>query len=549
MASSTADAAQIAHPAGRAPGLARRLTHPSAIAVVAIVTAAVLLYVRPVVELGFYYDDWLLLSAMQDAGGGWLDRLAACRGVDPAGRIGGCLYHASANFAFGEHASAYHVLSIALLSAGGVLLYALLRRCGLGHWPSLLASVLFVIYPGSDSTRLWPTGLAAQYVLAAYLGALLLAIEGLRRTATRTHALAWHAASLALFVLLLFTYEVVVPLIAIAGAVYLLSAWEHRRAAIARGAVDLVVALAFTYYRLVLEPVRAGSGFVEGRTLGDTIDRLRGVLHGTWTSFQTLFLPGTAALIVAVAAALIWLAAVAVSADARRASLRWIVAVAAAGAFAVVSVLPFVPANGLYVPDTDSLFNRLNLAAAPAYCVLFVALCGLLWTALTRWLPRAAATALVGVLVLLVAAGQVGHERRSQDAWAASWDAQVAALDNMREVAPRLDRNASVMSFGHPIWERGFIPVFAASWDLKGAIVQETDVDAPRALPFVDQAACAATEVTLEGAPYLAYRASSPLWFVNLASGQARRITSLAQCERAVADWGRPPFWGKTVTG
>jgi hypothetical protein len=531
---------------GRRP----RLPRPSVVAVLVLVAAAVAMYLRPVLELGFYYDDWLLMSAMQDApSGSWPDVFAACRAVDPAGRFGGCVYHASAYFAFGEHAAAYHVMSIVLLAASAILLYALLRRCRLEHWPALLACVLFVVYPGSDSTRLWPTGLAAQYVLVVYLGALLLGIEGVRRATSRNGRLAWHAASLGLFLLLLFTYEVVVPLIAVTVAAYLLAAPGRRRAALARGAVDLVLALGFSFYRLVVAPVRGGSGFAEDRTIAETIDRLGAVLDGAWASFQPLFLPGVAAAVVVAGGALVCATAMGESRDVRRASVRWLLVAAAAALLAVISVLPFVPANVYYVPDSDSLFNRLNLTPAPAYCVFFVALAGLLWTALSHWLPRAVATAAVGVLVLLVAAGQVGHERRSQDAWATSWDAQRAALGHAREASPRLTGNVSVMSFGHPLWERGYIPVFTSKWDLRGAIDAETPADPSRALPFVDGARCGPRAVVVDKQPYLAYQAASRLWFVNLATGEARRISSSARCEAAIAAWGRPPFWGKTITG
>lgn len=520
----------------------------SAVAVPTIVAAAVLMFLRPVFNLGFYYDDWRLLGAVRDASGqGWADRFAACREIDPAGRFGGCLYHSIANFALGENASAYHVLSIALLAICAVLLYALLCQCRLGHWPALLTCVLFVIYPGSDSTRLWPTGLAAQYVLGAYIGAVLLGIAGLRRT--RARALTLHAASLGVFVLLLFTYEVVLPLIAVAAMFYLVAVPADRKAAMVRGSVDLLLALAFTAFRLFIEPVRGDSGFVQGRTVDQWITRVEVVLKGAWASWRPLFLPGTAAMIVALVAALVWITAMAKGHEVRRASVRWMMAAVTATVFAILSVLPFVVANDLYVPDSDSLFNRLNLAAAPAYCVLFVALCGLLWTALAHWLPRAAATTVVSVLVVGVAAGQVAHELRSQEAWATSWTEQTAALHKLRMLAPRLDRNASVMSFGHPIWERGFIPVFAASWDLRGAIEFETRVDPPAALPFVDDAKCGSTYVLLGSTPYLQYRGSSPLWFVNLANGQSRRITSSAQCQAAIMAWGRPPFWGKTITG
>ena len=520
------------------------------VVVVTIVAAAVLMYAKPVFDLGFYYDDWSMISAMQDApGGGWSAAFDACRGVDTGGRAGGCLYHATVITALGDRPAPYHVWSIVLLITCSLLLYWLLRRCRFGHWPALLVCVLFVVYPGSDSTRLWPVGFAAQYVLAAYLAALVLGIEGVRRAGDRRRALACHAASIGLFSLMLFTYELVVPLMAISGVFYLLAAPAQRRAALARGAVDLAIALAFAVFRLVIAPVPSGGGLSQERTAAEWVARLEAVLRGAWNSFRPLFAPGTTATVVVLVAAVVWIAAVVMDRAVLRASLRWLLAAFLATGFAVASMLAFVPANDLYTPDYFSLFNRLNVAAAPAYCVLFVALCGLLWTALERWLPRAVATAAVAVIVVGVAAGQVGKSRDSQEAWAVSWDVQTAALDKLRALAPRLEPHASVMSFGHPIWERGFVPVFSASWDLRGAIDARTGVDPPSALPFVDQAQCAASGVELDGAPYLAYRAASPLWFVNVSTGQARRITSRRSCEATVAAWGRPPFWGRSVTG
>jgi hypothetical protein len=521
----------------------------AAVSVLVIVTTAVLMYLRPVFELGFYYDDWPVLAAFGDATGqSWSEHLALCRReLDPAGRLGSCLYSTTVNATLGADAAAYHVLALVLLIVCALLVYLLLVCCQLGHWPSLVAAVLFVIYPGSDSTRLWGGAVFGQYVLALYLCAVLLAIAGLRRTGARS--LAWHATSFGLFVLVLFTYEVVVPLIAVAGGFYLLAARASRRAALMRASIDLTLVFAFVVYRLAIAPPPPGSGFAQDRTIGQTIDRVSVVVHGGWASFRPLFLPGTAAMIVVIVGACIWIASLAKYPSVRRQSLRWLIAGAAAAAFAIVSVLVYVIANDLYVPQPDGTFNRLNLAAAPAYCVGFVALCGLLWTALSHWLPNAVATVVVASLVLWIVPGQVAREQRSQDAWATSWDEQQVALAKLRTLTPEPDRDASVMSFGHPIWERNHVPVFSASWDLRGAIDFETQLDPPVALPFLDSAQCGPKDVLLGSVPFHAYRASSPLWFVNVASGEARRISTAAQCNAAVADWGRPPFWGSTVTG
>lgn len=528
-----------------APPKQRRRPSGRAFAVVlTIVAATLLLYLQPVYDLGFYYDDWAMLSVMDDVSGGYTAHYDACRSYDPSGRFGNCLYHAAVNVAFGRHPWAYHLLGAALVAIAALLLYAFLRRCRLPLWPALVAALLFVVYPGSDSTRLWAGGLAGAAVLACYLGAVLLAIEGLRRKQLR-----WHVLSTGLFVLLLFTYEVVVPPIAIAGLLYLVAVPDDRGAALRRGATDLALAVVFVFYRLVIDPVPDNSGFVEHRDIGQLVDRIEAILRGAWSSFKPLFLPGSLGTVALYAGVLVCVAAMANDRAVLRASVRWLVAATVAIVFAAASVLAYVTANDYYVPDRFSLFDRLNLIAAPAYCVLFVALCGLLWTALRHWLAQPAATAIVAVLLILVGASQIRVERSSQEAWAISWTAQTAARKSLRAVAPQLDRNASVMSFGHPIWERGFIPVIAAGWDLSGMIAIDTPITPSTSLPFTDDSNCGPVGVRRGETPFIAYRGGAPLWFVNLSTSEARRIGSKMGCEAAIKAWGRPPFWGKSVTG
>lgn len=507
------------------------------------------MYLKPIFDLGFYYDDWSMLAALGDAPSQSLPGLFdACRTVEPAGRPGTCMYHATVNWILGDGAAGYHILSIVFLSLSAVLLYALLRRFRLGHWAALVVCLFFVVYPGSNSTRLWPTGVGAQYILAVYFGALLLGIEGLRQTGRRS--LAFHAASFAMFVLLVFTYEAVIVLIGAAAVLYLFAVPRARKAALWRGGIDLGLAGAFTAYRVLADPVSATSGFTQTRTVGQTLDRVDVVVRGAWASWRPLFLPGTVAKDVVLVAGTIWIIALIEDRGVRKASLRWLIVGAVACAFAVASVLPYVAGNDLYVPQPESLFNRLNFAAAPAYCAAFVALCGLLWTALLHWIPRSAAAVVVGALVLSVAISQVKSGVRIEKSWAVSWSDQQAAIRTLEDgLTEQPDVGASIMSFGHPIWELGFVPVFSASWDLRGAIDLKTRLDPSLAIPFVDAATCGARGVLLGGAPYSAYRGAAPLWFVDLKTGATRRITNSASCNATIAEWGRPPFWGPTVTG
>lgn len=512
-----------------------------------IAVASLVMYLQPVFDLGFYYDDWSLQASFSDAAGSsFSDLFSACRQVDPAGRPGGCLYHAATYLLLGDTPEAYHLLSIVLLVTSTSLIYLLLRQCRLGHWPALLVCVLYIVYPGSDATRLWPTSIGAQYILSAYVGGVLLGIEGLRRRDGQ--AAACHAASVALFLLMVFTYEVVLPLIAISGAFYLLAV-ANRRAALQRWAFDALLAGVFIVYRLVLAPVDPASDFTTQRTFAETLDRVRAVTRGAWNSWYTLFLPGPAPVIAGLLALAVVVAAIQ-GGRVRREILVWLAVAAGAAGFAVLAVLPYVPAHPLYVPDTGSLFDRLNIASAPAYCVAFVALAGATRAALGRWMGVRVATVALGVAVALIAVRQVAVERHSQDAWATSWDAQQTAIKGLERAAPKLPPNATLMSFGHPIWERGFIPVFAAGWDLRGAMDVETRVDPPQAVPFVDTATCGAQASEVSGVAFARYDdANSPLWFVNTRTSEVRRIASRAACDAAVKAWGRPPFWGVSITG
>ena len=290
-----------------------------------------------------------------------------------------------------------------------------------------------------------------------------------------------------------------------------------------------------------------GAGFTQSRTTGETIDRVWVVLGGAWDSWRPLFVPGTVGTVVVLVAIVICVVAMAKDRAVRRASRKWLLAGVAATVFAIASVMPYVVGNDLYVPDTASLFNRLNFAAAPAYCVLFVALCGLLWTALARWVPP--------------------RRRRPwcSCSWSGSASRRLTPLGHpgvlggvvgrptgrgrqLRRLRPEPAADAAIMSFGHPIWESGFIPVFSASWDLRGAMDLWTRVDPSSALPFLDGATSDPRRDLRRRALHRLPR-DVPLWFVNLKTGAARRIVSARQCDATVAAWGRPPFWGKTITG
>jgi peptidoglycan/LPS O-acetylase OafA/YrhL len=446
----------------------------------------------------------------------------------------------------GDHIKGYHLLDVLWLIADGVLLFLLLRRCRMRWTLAVAACAAFLVFPGSDATRLWPTASGAQYILATYLVGVLAAMAALRRTGWRSAAL--HVVSYALFLAMAFTYEVVLPPIAMNGLFYVL-AFGPRRRVLVRSAGDLAFAAAFSGYRMLLAPADSTSGFDVARTTGQWVDRVWSLVKGMWTSWKALYAPTTLAVVLILAGLALVLVTARRRAELRPELARWAGVALAAAAFAVVSMMAYAPANNLYVPQVGGTFNRLNLAAAPAYAVLAVAGGRLLYVSLRAWLSWRTSAEVVTALALLLAAGQVRVERASQNAWAQSWRQQTTALNAIKRMTPGIPRDASIVSFGHPIWEAGYVPVFSASWDLRGAIDAETPIDPPAATPYVPGVSCGPQAVQFDGRDYMPYHGASPVWFFDVKSYGTAHVTSQQQCVAAANRFGVPPYFDPVTAG
>jgi hypothetical protein len=165
-------------------------------------------------------------------------------------------------------------------------------------------------------------------------------------------------------------------------------------------------------------------------------------------------------------------------------------------------------------------------------------------------LPRAAAALLLALPIVVSAVHQVGISDEHIRSWEASWKDQQQALHGYRIALRNIPRRSQIIGFDTPIWERGFVPVFSAGWDLRGAIDWETAVNPPVAYPLLPTLTCGRPGV-VEGATVIATytQQGEPLYFVSPTRETARRVATQAACEQTIAQWGRPPFWGSTVTG
>jgi hypothetical protein len=505
------------------------------------------MYGPPVFDNGFYYDDWALAAAMQDAGGDFVtDYYDACHQDDTGGRPGACAYHAGVYFLFGFHIKAYHLLALATTWLIALLTYILLIRCRLPTVAAAATAGFVVLFPGSDTGRLWPTGNNLQWATLLFLAGLLILMRAAEREDGRRWAFA--AVGLALFVAAGLTYDGVIAAVGLAG----IPLWFalRNRAALIAGAASAALAGGFVLYRFVSVSEKRASDFNVDRTPSQLVDRAGALLEGAWRTFDVLFL--RPAWIYAGVVAIAILAA-AIRPAARRPLAGWLAAAVSGAVFVAACVSIYLTAHDLYLPQPNGLFNRLNVSATSAYCLVFVALLGALYTAVRHLVPqrasRVAAIASVAVLVAPVLPHQYDWSRTTEASYTEAWKQETRALHAIGAVIDRVpERNAQIVSFGHPIWEERYIPVFAANWDLRGAIDSQTDHDPLEAIPFADLA-CGEEGLTRAGATFLRYDEPSPMYFIDVNSRRVERVSSRGSCDRWVAEFGIPPMWGRTITG
>ncbi len=516
-------------------------------AVIAFVVAGLGIYGRYATKGGWFYDDWRMYALLRDQRGGFFAEFHACASSIQGGRTLACVYHAGEYSLFGAHRTDYQFAAIAFLAFDASVLYAIARRCRL-PWPwAFLLGAAFVLFPASDSARVWAVAAIGQYVVALVLAALLLALTALQRRGPS--ALALHLLSASLVLAAMATYEIAVPLVGVGGVVYYLSYRDRR--ALKRWAVDIGLVVVFLIYRLAVAPVSSESGLLVHRNASQLIGRMQVLLEGAWSTWKFVYVPGvvgTIALVVLTVATLVLL--VTNSGFSARA-MRWFAMFVLGLVISAAGALVYLTANGLYVPEVNSTFNRLNLPGSFGYVAMAVAILGVFYEVLRTFkLTVPIAASLVALAIVGSAIHQLGISDEHIQAWEASWSDQQQALAGYRAALRGAPHRADIIGFDTPIWESGWVPVFASSWDLRGAIEYETSVDPPVAYPLLPTLTCGTIGMVEGGTLIASYdEPGVPLYFVSPKRRAIVRVKEKGACEEMIAKWGRPPFWGSTVTG
>jgi hypothetical protein len=488
-----------------------------AVAFLALLLAGAALFGPQVANGGFYWDDWQNSANVHIAGDpglfASLDRgtLRPVFGYRPVLTVMLVVEH----WALGldKH------LHLAMAALFGVLtawaLYFLLRVLGLRRLDSAVPAGLLLAFPWADSTRMWATASFDTLAVAFYLLGAALAVRALREPPARGRT----AASLLLYLLASWTYEVVTVAVLASIALYVTVA--PRKAALRRWALDVVV-VAIALVVVVTGTSRTPQSFsTQVDHAGTLVSQAFSLLARALVPVGDV--PGWVGLtVLMLVSAYGWL----------RGERRWVI-VAALGALCVVcGYALFVPAAPYYQPLAPGTVTRMNVLAAVGYAVLVYALLRIVAGPRRPWLAAA--------VCVLIGAGYVVKVADDQGGWQRSARIQAQVLAALPRPSTA---GTTYYTFGAPTYAAPGIPAFSLPFDLKAALRLRDHTHLVAAYPMArgNRIACAAGLLFPTGGSYTRVHGAryGHAVFVDVPGRRALPIRSRAECLR-LRPGGRP---------
>lgn len=394
--------------------------------------------------LGFYNDDYALLSAL--ARGSFTTEFAGLFYTRPLD-----IPAISALFAvFGTVPWPYHLVSRLLDLTVAWLFYRWLREEGADEYTALLSAFFVALYPNHDAARCWPSGLVAQGGLAGTLAALVLFRSGSRATGA------------AVFLAAMLFYEAPSLLWAAVPLLAWLREKDLRKAALSAWPLGAAFVVGSVWQRVVVPMTLAAERHPVSLSPGHALKVLG-------TGFELTFANRLAH----------GLSRAAQTAAGTFSPAEWVLFALAASALAVwgarlareaapPTALPLLPLSAAlfflgyapyffdvtYMPTAFSANNRLNLTAALGGALFFA------WVA-TRW--RKGGPILAGGLASVFLLGNWA----SNSQYAAAYARQQEVLDTVQPlITPEVK---TLLLYG--IEERvGSAVIFESTFDFDGAL-------------------------------------------------------------------------------
>lgn len=489
-----------------------------------------------IVHGGFYWDDWQQGGRTEypPNGAHWLGPvdlgLARFR---PFLALLIPVPHALFGLNFEWHLS----LAVVLSALTATCAWLFLRTVGFSLVAAFGIAALMLLFPWSDSMVLWMTASLNWVGVALYFLGVVAALAGLRSSDER-RARRLTVVSLVLYVVSVLTYEVAA--VAALLSLFLYAREAGWRRALRRWALD-VGAVGIAMVVVALNTQR------EMESFGGQLEHAGAIADQALTLLARAVWPfgSPARWVVLVPAAGLVLAGLVAwwrlprGSAGRGAAAWWTGVVLAAGVGVGAAYILLVPADSHYLPLAPGIENRINLLAAPAYATLVYALAALAVT-LALAVVRRSSPAVVAVLAgaFSVAVGIAYLDRVNEDrrAWDLSTVRQERVLSALHEAVPDPPRDARIYTYGVRRYAARGVPVFAVSWDLKGAVKLSYEDGSLRAYPLPPNARLVCQERTLypntksfdedEASPYgLAY-------VVDVPRRRAVRIRDRRECLR-----------------
>jgi hypothetical protein len=518
----------------------------AAAAVLALVAAATLF--QAIAKGGLFYDDWADSAGRfyppgGDSFGNVMSYFWGVFHYRPVLTV----YTPAKYFVFGADGTALLIWTALLGVIGAALLYAVLRRLSVPWVHALCIAALTLVFPWSDSIRLWGSANPAPLTIVLALGGFWLALIGVDRRDWR-----FHIGALVLYAVSILAYELTLPVIAVAGIVYWCRAgWSTAKW---RWGADLAVVIAGAIW-VRTHTTRS----VEG--LSADLTHLGEIVKGGRTIFARAFEPlgasSHSALVLSLAAIVTIVSVVVWARTAKREAEpttdgnwrldHWLLLALAGFVVAVLGWVVFIPADPYYTPSVFGITNRVNALAGVGLVILVYGLIGAFCSSIATLWPRARPWVSVTTVAcaLLLGAAYVHVLERHVRLWNTAADAQGAAIATMKHAIPRMPAETTVFAANYPAYESVGVPIFATTWDVNGMVKLEYDDGTLSGYPVIEgtELRCDPEGVTLASAEPIGPVPYGKALLLNFSTGQNDRPADRRACQAVVSEYVAGPMY------
>ena len=445
---------------------------------------AVVAYGPHVLNGGFYNDDWAFSSTYRYRPEGGV--IGAIEAFDwMSFRPLAMVYWPLTHELFGLDPAGHLAWATGMAVLMAASLFLVLRMLGMARLHAGAISALVLLFPAADASKLWPAAAIALPAITFYLLGTAIALRGLVERGPRSIVL--HGVAIVLYLMSIMTYEVAAGPILASILLYRLRVGWRRAASrwiadVAAVVPVLVLVTSNTWNERQPIDVQVRHAWTIARQAAT-------VFAGAANPFGTTPTVVVVALTVGIVAGGLVAMRLMPREHAARRSLRvWLLTVLGALLAIAGGYSTFVPSDpAAYSPLGPGQQNRMNILASIGLVILVYALAMVVvtvvaWTRPTA--PVASAAAAVALAVVL-GAGYGSDLRSDADLWDRSAAVQASVVNGIERAVPRPPAGSVIFAFGVPSDVAPGIPVFAARWDLDGAVKANWDDPSLVALPAV----------------------------------------------------------------